>query len=177
VPYKWRFWWDFGTGETGNWGCHILDLPYWALGLRHTTRVAGFGPPVDKQRTPKSMTTRFEFLARGKRPPVTLHWYHASNGPPVLAKYNLKPDKSCVLFIGSEGLLLCGFKTHKLYPESKFADFKPPARTIPDSPGFHREWIDACGRAFAWDAKAMKAQDCPKAGPYLRPEFRKGWPL
>ncbi len=24
-PYKWRFWWDFGTGETGNWGCHILD--------------------------------------------------------------------------------------------------------------------------------------------------------
>jgi predicted dehydrogenase len=22
APYDWRFWWDFGTGETGNWGCH-----------------------------------------------------------------------------------------------------------------------------------------------------------
>ncbi len=22
-PYGWRFWWQFGTGETGNWGCHI----------------------------------------------------------------------------------------------------------------------------------------------------------
>jgi len=28
VPYRWRFWWDFGTGETGNLGCHILDLPF-----------------------------------------------------------------------------------------------------------------------------------------------------
>ena len=32
-PYGWRFWWDYGTGETGNWGCHILDIPFWALGL------------------------------------------------------------------------------------------------------------------------------------------------
>ncbi|MGD8239869.1 MAG: Gfo/Idh/MocA family oxidoreductase, partial [Armatimonadota bacterium] len=34
APYKWRFWWDFGTGETGNWGCHLMDIPYWALDLR-----------------------------------------------------------------------------------------------------------------------------------------------
>ena len=32
-PYGWRFWWDYGTGETGNWGCHILDIPFWSLGL------------------------------------------------------------------------------------------------------------------------------------------------
>ncbi len=25
APYRWRFWWDFGTGETGNVGCHLLD--------------------------------------------------------------------------------------------------------------------------------------------------------
>ncbi len=37
-PYGWRFWWDYGTGETGNWGCHILDIPFWALGLRYPDR-------------------------------------------------------------------------------------------------------------------------------------------
>ena len=38
-PYNWRFWWDFGTGESGNWGCHILDIPFWALQLKYPNRV------------------------------------------------------------------------------------------------------------------------------------------
>jgi len=103
VPYKWRFWWDFGTGETGNWGCHILDIPFWALGLEHPTKVAGSGPPVDKQRTPKSMTTRFEFPARGNQPPVTLHWCHTKEALPVFAKHGV-PRSGNTLFFGSEGI-------------------------------------------------------------------------
>ena len=43
VPYKWRFWWDFGTGETGNNGCHIMDIAFWALKLRHPTTVEATG--------------------------------------------------------------------------------------------------------------------------------------
>ena len=43
VPYIYKFWWDFGTGETGNWGCHILDIPFWALGLRGTEQGRGVG--------------------------------------------------------------------------------------------------------------------------------------
>ena len=54
-PYGWRFWWDYGTGETGNWGCHILDIPFWALGLKYPTHVQASGPEADADRTPKSM--------------------------------------------------------------------------------------------------------------------------
>ncbi len=205
VPYKWRFWWDFGTGETGNWGCHILDIPFWALGLGHPTKVAGSGPPVDKQRTPKSMATRFEFPARGKQPPVTLHWLHTKKAPAVLAEHNL-PHSGSVLFLGSKGMLLCDFKKHKLYPESQFTDFEPPKQTVPNSPGFHKEWINACkggkpatcnfdytgpltetvllgnvaycvGEAFDWDAKAMKAPGCAAVEPHIHPTYRKGWAL
>ncbi|MBN1588504.1 MAG: Gfo/Idh/MocA family oxidoreductase [Pirellulales bacterium] len=206
APYKWRFWWDFGTGEMGNWGCHILDIPYWALGLRYPNHVAASGPPVDAQRTPKSMDVRYEFPARGDQPPVTLHWLHTKKGPAVLAENNLSHPGSGVLFVGSEGMLLCDFKKRKLYPEKKFADFEPPPRSIPDSPGFHQEWINACkggppatcnfdysgplaetvtlgnvayrvGHEFAWDAAQMQAPGSDDVQPWLSEPYREGWEI
>jgi len=205
-PYNWRFWWDFGTGETGNWGCHILDIPYWALDLEHVVKVSGSGPPVDPQRTPKSMDVRFEFPARGKLPPLVLHWYHTKSGPPILKENDLPHFGSGVLFVGSEGMLLCDFGKRKLYPEKKFADFQPPEQTIPNSPGFYNEWIQACkggepatchfdysgpmtetvllgnvayrvGEEFTWDAEKVKSPDCRAIDPLINPTYRKGWPL
>lgn len=199
-PYGWRFWWDFGTGETGNWGCHILDIPYWALDLKYPTRVQGSGPEVHAQTTPKAMTTRFEFAEQG----VTLHWYHAKNGPAILREKGLSGKGMNTLFIGSEGMLLTGFSKHKLYPEDEFSDFKAPARTIQSGPGFYNEWFAACkggpaatcdfaysgpltetvllgnvayraGGAFDWQSDNLKASGNAKADALIRPEFRKGW--
>ena len=56
-PYGWRFWWDYGTGETGNWGCHVLDIPFWALGLKSPNQVDAVGPEVDAERTPNRCTS------------------------------------------------------------------------------------------------------------------------
>ncbi|MCA9123687.1 MAG: Gfo/Idh/MocA family oxidoreductase [Planctomycetales bacterium] len=201
-PYGWRFWWDFGTGETGNWGCHILDIPYWALGLKYPTRVEGTGPEVDPERTPKAMTTSFEFAEQD----VKLHWYHAKNGPLILAERGLPERGMNTLFIGTDGMLLTGFSKYKLYPEDKFADFKPPAQTIEGSPGFYKEWFTACkggtpatcnfdysgplsetvllgnvayraGGAFDWDAKNLATSGNERASQFIRSEFRKGWQL
>ncbi|MBZ0257058.1 Gfo/Idh/MocA family oxidoreductase [bacterium] len=203
-PYKWRFWWDFGTGETGNWGCHILDLPYWALKLEHCTKVSAWGPEVDADRTPKSLFAKYEFPKRGDLPPVTLHWYHTNQPVKELQDRGI-PQGGNNIFIGSKGVLVCDFDKRKLYPEDKFADFNEPEQTIPDSPGFRQEWINACkggaaptcnfdysgpmaetvilgntafraGKDFDWQYKTMTAVGCPQAEPYLRPTFRKGWP-
>jgi predicted dehydrogenase len=205
-PYNWRFWWDFGTGETGNWGCHILDIPYWALGLKYCTKVSASGPPVDDQRTSKSMAVRYEFPARGDKPPVALHWYHTKTPPPIVAQKGLSSKGANTVFVGSEGILICGFGSRKLYPEDKFKDFQPPEPFIPDSPGFHKEWITACkggepatcnfdysgpmaetvllgntayrvGQGFDWDAEKMTAPNCDAIEPHIRPEYRDGWPL
>ncbi|MGE3808686.1 MAG: Gfo/Idh/MocA family protein [Gemmataceae bacterium] len=202
APYGWRFWWDYGTGETGNWGCHILDIPFWALGLKHPTKVEASGPPVSDLTTPKSMHCRFEFPKEEKHGPLTLHWYHGT--PPILAEKGLKGGNN--LFIGTKGMLLCDFGKYTLYPEKDFADFKPPKETVPNSPGFHREWISACkggepatcnfeytgpltetvllgnvayraGSGFDWDHKTLTAKGNDKAANFIRVPFRKGWEL
>jgi predicted dehydrogenase len=143
VPYKWRFWWDFGTGETGNWGCHILDIPYWALNLKYPTRVEAGGPKPDTRTTPTAMHVVYIFPAEGKRPAFRLHWYHGT--PSILKERGITDARGMnTLFIGSEGMLLGGFERVKLLPEDNFKDYKMPAQTIPKSPGFHKEWLDAC---------------------------------
>ncbi|MBM82298.1 MAG: NADH-dependent dehydrogenase [Planctomycetaceae bacterium] len=199
-PYGWRFWWDFGTGETGNWGCHILDIPYWALGLTYPNRAEGSGPPIHALTTPKSMTTMLHFPEQN----VDLHWYHAKSGPPILKQLGMSPKGMNTLFIGSKGNLLTGFSKLKLYPEEKFADIKRPEKSIPNSPGFYNEWFASCkggematcdfsysgplsetvllanaayrsGGGFDWDAKNLKSSGNDKAPQFLTSEFRKGW--
>ena len=39
LPFKWRGWWDFGTGSLGDMGCHIFQVPYRALNLKYPTAI------------------------------------------------------------------------------------------------------------------------------------------
>ena len=200
-PYGWRFWWDYGTGETGNWGCHILDIPFWALGLRYPTKVSASGPTADAERTPTSMHAVFEFPESNQGSPVALHWYHGS--PDILQERGIDGKGSNTLFLGDNGMLLCGFSQHKLLPETRFANFKAPEPFIPDSPGFHREWIEACkggepatcnfdysgplaetvllgnvafrAGGFNWESSALKTEGNEKAQDLIRESYRPGW--
>ena len=146
APYDWRFWWEFGTGETGNWGCHILDIPFWALDLVYPVHVSGSGPEPDAKCTPTAMATRLDFPARGSLPPVSLHWYQGR--PPIAAEKGATDKSFNTLFLGSEGVLACGFDSWKLLPAEKFAGYQGPGKgaelAMPPSPGFHKEWIAAC---------------------------------
>ena len=200
APYGWRFWWDFGTGETGNWGCHILDIPFWALDLKYPTKVKASGPPVHDQTTPKAMSTHFE---HGE---VNLSWYHAKNGPPILKEKGLKPKGANTLFIGEKGMLLCGFGMTKLLVDGKEVAGGTVKNRIPKSPGFYKEWILACkggeaatcefgysgpltetvllgnvayraGEEFTWDSENLKTKGSDKAQQLIQEDYRKGWEL
>lgn len=39
APFNWRGCFDFGCGALGDMACHILDAPYYGLGLGHATSV------------------------------------------------------------------------------------------------------------------------------------------
>ena len=38
-------WWDFGNGRLGDMGCHMIDLPFWALDLKYPLTVEAKGRP------------------------------------------------------------------------------------------------------------------------------------
>jgi predicted dehydrogenase len=147
VPFAWRNWWAFGGGALADFGCHYMDLPHWALGLRTPLSAEPVqGPPVHPESTPPWLIVRYEYPAREAQPPVTLTWYHGGKqpGPDILAPELAAKWASGVLFIGKKGQLLADYGRHLLLPEKDFQGFVPPAHSIPDSIGHHAEWIQAC---------------------------------
>ena len=213
LPGSWRGWREFGTGGLGDFGCHYMDLPFWALKLRHPTTVEAEGPPPHAESTPRWLKIRYEFGARGDLPPVKMTWFDGGRQPAkvkeVLASLGEPQRKrwACgVLFVGAKGMMLAGYGARLLLPQKKFAGATLPKPTIPPSIGHHREWIEACktggpttcnfdysgtlseavllgtvayraGEKLTWDAKNLKATNCPKADALIRRPYRKGWQL
>jgi len=203
-PGQWRRWWDFGTGTLGDMGCHLMDLPFWALKLRHPTSCEAEGPKVHPETCPLGLIVRYQFPARGDLPPVRFTWYDGNRAPREIAG-DRAPDKG-VMFIGSEGKMFANYDSYKLFPAEKFADYQPPEPTIPKSIGHHAEWIKACmdgspttcnfdysgalteavllgnvafrtGKKLEWDAENLRAANAPEAEQYIRREYRAGWSL
>lgn len=151
APYFWHFWWDFGTGETGNWGCHVLDIPFWALDLKYPTHVKCIGGEnVDKDRTPKNMIVEFQFPKRKNLVPCRLIWDTTRN--PESKKYWKSktepfPQGFCTAFVGTKGVLFSGLDRYSkrwLFMNDDHNDLPMPEESIPKSPGFWKEWTDAC---------------------------------
>jgi len=71
VHYNWRFMWDYGTGDMGNWGVHWLDIPLWTLDLGWPDAVCSSGGKFiydDDKETPDTQLTLYEY------PGLTLAW-------------------------------------------------------------------------------------------------------
>lgn len=150
APAKWRNWWAFGGGSLADFGCHFMDLPYWALELRHPTTVEPVdGPPVHPDSTPPWAIVRYEYPARRAAnrpdplPPATLTWYHGGKQPSLLDEEQARYFRSGVLFVGTKGRLLADYTRRQLLPEADFKDFKAPDPFIPNSIGHHKEWVHA----------------------------------
>ena len=78
VPYNWRGFYDFGTGQIGNWATHAAGPVHHALQLGAPTSiecVSQDGP--SKLTFPNRATIRLDFPARGGMPPVKV-FYHDS---------------------------------------------------------------------------------------------------
>lgn len=143
-PGRWRRYWDFGNGTLGDFGCHHMDLPFWALGLQDCLTVESVGQNHDPEGTPHEQTVKYTFPARGDLPPVVLTWYNGIM-PPILAEKQIQGAPGAGnLFVGEKGMILADYGMHKLLPENQFADFKRPEPYIPASLGHHAEWIKAC---------------------------------
>ena len=166
-PFHWRGYWDFGGGGLADMACHFLDLPFWALGLRAPTTVAGTGPEPHAQRCPTWTVVDYHFPAReaGKAghggflgetsqnpggPAVHLTWYNGNKRPAEIEDGRLPKFGGGNLFIGEKGILFADYGQMKLFDldYKPVDDLKAPQPFIPNSTGHHTEWFTACRAGY-----------------------------
>lgn len=167
-PFNWRGWIDFGMGALGDMGAHLIDHPFWALGLTYPTSIeatsspfgmmADPGDPSPRPRMrpvsyPLASTVHYQFAARGTQPPVKLLWYDGGLFPP---RPDVIPDNSPtdavlkseggVIFIGEKGVLMHDTygSNPRIYPDSLMEAAKRVPKTMPRITGTHENnWVRA----------------------------------
>lgn len=160
VPFKWRGFWDFGTGAIGDMGIHNLDTAFWALelGAPISAEVKDCAPGLHdaamKETAPLWSITEIHFPARGAKPPVKMTWYDGGKTPPAELFHGEEINKADggSLIIGDKGTLYTrtwhGGQNPKdmflLLPRKQFIDFQPPSPTLPRTRSHHQEWVSAC---------------------------------
>jgi len=150
VPFKWRGWWDFGTGALGDMGCHNQDLAYWALELRDPTSVEAKSSEVNNETAPIWSEVTYQFPKTKNRGPVKLTWYDGGKKPdPALVKEKSLPANGSII-IGTKDTLYVPmyWGSGQFLSGAKTEDFKKVPEFLPKPKDFgthhYQEWIDAC---------------------------------
>lgn len=167
-PANWRRYWAYGSGTLGDMGCHVLDLPVWALGLlpgmegrpsrdqplRMT--VTAQGPAPDDVGCPEWLEATWVIPsavigAPDGSDPLVLRWFDGGRKPPFVEEIGAKDRQDyygrfAVCFIGTKGALFANYDEMLLWPSGLAEESKARAAGEPElapSPGHHREWLDA----------------------------------
>ncbi len=169
VPFKWRGWWDFGTGALGDIGCHSFDPVFRALKLGHPISVEASSTRVNTETYPLASMVTYHFPARSvepqkhnahlttpeaqaasrvEMPPLKLVWYDGGLRPPRPAELEENEQMGAMgsLLIGDKGKMLTnmGRGAGRLLPKELQDAVAARDPIIPRSQGHYKEWADAC---------------------------------
>ncbi len=148
-PFNWRGWQAYGTGQLGDFGCHILDPVFKSLGLTAPLRLTAEAPALFPETWTDRATVHYQFpgtqYTLGRTLPVT--WYDGVGVQPprerlrgVPTGYAL-PNAGSVL-VGEKGsLVIPHVAMPTVFPEERF-----PAADLPSVDGVdhYTQWADAC---------------------------------
>jgi len=151
--FKWRGWWDFGTGALGDMACHAMDAAFWTLDLGYPEEVVAETTRRYPETAPAVSRVEYRFGSRGRRGPIRVIWRDGGlyaerpAGLPEDAPWSWDGIGG-QLWIGDEGSLNAGVygeEPRLLDPERQAAlDADPSAEVYPRTEGVYQEWIGAC---------------------------------
>ena len=175
-PFKWRGWWNFGTGALGDMGCHLIDPPFRVLGLGYPTEVEcsvgsvflkDWTPEYIPEGCPPSSRVQLKFPASKKNnSPVTMTWHDGGVKPfhpdwvPANEILGDADGSNGAMLIGTKGVMVCGTygKVPKIFLKNgqkiDTPKFDPVIEALPDH-GHQVAWVEACKAGF--DSKQHKA--------------------
>jgi len=133
-PFWWRQWRDFGGGATGDFGCHIFDPVFTALGVSAPTRIKGLAVESQSEEVwPGWVENEYLFpgteLTAGDT--ILATWRDGPKQPDTALSPHLPENfelpSSGSMLIGEEGtLIIPHVAAPKLYPAEKFANYPTP---------------------------------------------------
>jgi predicted dehydrogenase len=159
-PWIWRGWWDFGTGALGDMGCHLLDVPNFALKLGQPVAFQASSSLVNTESAPVSAIVTYKFPERKNLPHLALPeleltWYDGGLMP--ARPFNLPNDAAMdpgggFMMVGSEATLIAKTYGDEWKTYKNGAAFIPETKVdlgrIPDHPlggGRHEmHFVECC---------------------------------
>lgn len=157
-PSQWRSWQDFGTGWSGDIGCHIFDAVWKGLGLTAPRSVVAEvqdswrnspGRRADTWPQSNHITWIFPGSAMTAGNELPVEWFDGDKYPPADVQQIALSDPKipeypaeAALVIGTEGALLLPHSSMPhLLPREKFSGVP---RTIAKGPSHYHRFVNAC---------------------------------
>ena len=152
APFKWRGWWDFGTGALGDIACHSMDASFWALELGYPTRIEPESTKLYSESAPAVSRLTYYFGSKGDRPQIKVVWRDGSlfpSRPKEVTDPAAWPfDTSGQMWVGDDGKLVAGIygENPRVLDEARQAELTahPPKQKYPRTEGVYAEWLGAC---------------------------------
>ncbi|MEM0992782.1 MAG: Gfo/Idh/MocA family oxidoreductase [Bacteroidota bacterium] len=188
-PFKWRGWWNFGTGALGDMGCHLMDPPFRVLGLGYPTEVEcsvgqvflrNWTPEYIPDSCPPSSQVSIKFEATSKNPaPIHMIWSDGGIRPfhpdliPASDALTGQGSENGVIMIGTKGVMTCGVYGLKPMMYLKGGEVVEMPKNYKTSNknenlkeyGHQVSWVDAIKAGFGSQAHQSLTSSFDYAGP------------
>lgn len=147
-PWGWRDWQDFGNGALGDFGCHILDPVFTALGIdRAPTQIEANHSGMNDQVWPAQTQVDYVFPGtdRTSDDELKITWYDGGLRPSVGGSHipeTTALPKQGSIFVGEKAtLVLQHMGRLKLYPKENFGSDSVDEL---ESLNHYHGWVDGC---------------------------------